>query len=75
MPRPYNVSEAQAHTVVIDEDCILNRVAIDRLTPVQKSAKDAIQAQSKYKGSPTQNNPTFHHTVKHTKKRHKDQQV
>lgn len=50
---PYKVAEVQAHTVVIYEDSTLDGVAIERLTPDQKSAKDAKKATNTGNGSLT----------------------
>lgn len=43
-PGPYKVTEVQWHTVIINEDGSLDRVTIDKVTPVQKSTGDGKQA-------------------------------
>lgn len=40
---PYKVAEEQTDAVVINEDGILSRVAIDRVTPVHQFTRDANQ--------------------------------
>lgn len=75
MSGPYKVTEVQAHTVFIDEEGTVNRVVIDRLTPVKKSTKHAKQATNTDNESVAQTKSTPKHTVKDANNGDKDKEV
>lgn len=63
----FKVREVQYLTAYINENSILNRAAIDRVTPVQKQTEDAKKGQYMQQITNTDNTHTQPHNERHNK--------
>lgn len=73
--RPYKVTKISSSMVFFNEEEILNRVAIDRVTSVQPSPKDAKQVGNKDIGPLVELTPTPDYATNDAKPDEKDRKT